>query len=926
MKQIIKKFISPLIAASVLLTAASTVQAHFEDVAEDSFYKDSIDLLADCGIISGTGGGSFNPYGLITRAEMAKIAVVIADVPELPGNSFFSDVSPSYWANGYINAAAKEGILTGYIGGYYAPQNNLTYAEAITVTLRLLGYNGTNLTGAYPDAYLRKASEFGLTDGLNFDPYSPINRQNAAYIIANAYVSNHADGGKLLEKMDYTLSDECVILCDYQNSDDEILTSAGTYLYSGDKENYIGSKARLITDKDNRLVGIKTVGSDVKRSVIAGIAGNDVTVVDSGSVQTMNIPNSALIYYEGSSSTFGAVKNNLSAGDLLYYTQSKTGGFGYGAADSGTSVQAVSAKDADLSGLTLMRNGAVCVSADSMDTAYIYPEEKTAVLYNSKTSGVLQSASPSKENADAVTVSGITYNLSAAASSQVKNLSSGDTVTLIIGRNNEAAAVYRASDTGMVYGIESVTGNEISCWSANGSKVLNLSNTSRVIYDGKDTTFGAVKSLLNGNLQITVYNDDSGRYDYSIIEECELSMPVIASADGENPYNGAENVIRDGKRSTAAAIRKNDVLYYSSALDTVYAYCDSVLGVYEEAYPNQQNPSSIKLSGKIYNIETSAAARTLSNTDYDKYITVLLGKDGEIAGISANAGAATEASTYGVVLSSGRKTVDGVTDYYLTCLNADGTTTDYKTKTDRSTLVGSAVRYAFNDAYFSPSTLKNTSVSGTVDTLKRKIGNVYLSEDCKIIDITYVPDDKNKQALAFTVGFSDISRTELSQGDIKAAIKDSNGEIVFLALNNITYANHKFGIVTKSDGSNAAGYQINIDGTDKTYSSAINLRVSSSQPVAVQIVGNKIVSIIALTKAIGSSELISVNSQRIVTSRETCDLGKNAVFYVYTNVNKYKMITVDDIDDYNISTVSVYTDTAVSRGGVGRVVVLNEKR
>ena len=43
---------------------------------------------------------------------------MLADAPEIPGNSLFSDVSASYWANGYINAAAQEGILTGYIGGY----------------------------------------------------------------------------------------------------------------------------------------------------------------------------------------------------------------------------------------------------------------------------------------------------------------------------------------------------------------------------------------------------------------------------------------------------------------------------------------------------------------------------------------------------------------------------------------------------------------------------------------------------------------------------------------------------------------------------------------------------------------------------------------------------------------------------------------
>lgn len=919
-----KKIISLLLAASMLPIVTANA-AYFNDIDEYSSYKNSIELLSDCGILAGTGGGDFNPYGLITRAEMAKIATIIADTPELPGNSFFSDVSPSYWANGYINAAAQEGILTGYIGGYFAPYNNLTYAEAITITLRLLGYNSTNLVGAYPDAYIRKAAELGLTSGIGFNPNAAIDRQSAAYILANAYVTDCADGGKLLEKMDYSLSEECVVLCDYQNSDDEILTSAGTYLYDGSKENYIGKKVRLITDKDNRLVGMKVTGGEVSRAIIAGITGNDVTIIDGGSVSTLNIPNSALIYYEGASATFGAIKSDLSAGDRLYYTRSKNGSFGYGAADNGDSVQAVAAKDADLSGLTLVKNSAVCTAPDSMDIAYIYPDEQAAVLYNAKTSGVFQSAAPSKNNAETITISGLSYSLSALASAQVKQLSSGDTVTLIIGRNNEAAAVYRAADTGKVYGIESVTGNEISCYSPSGSTVLKLDNTSRVIYNGKDTTFGAVKTSLGDDLQITIYNDDNGQYDYSIIEECELSTPVIAASNGQNPYDGAKNFIRDGKRASAAAIRKNDVLYYSSALETVYAYCDSALGVYEEAYPNQKNPTSIKLSGKLYAIETSAAARTLAGLDYNKYITVLLGKDGAVAGVAADGSAGTEVSSYGVVLSSERQTVDGVTDYYLTCLNADGTTTDYKTNYDRPFLVGSAVRYGFQGTYFAPTALKNTSVSGSVDALKQKIGSTYLADNCKIIDVTYTPDDKKTAALAQTVGFSDISRSELSSSDIKAAVTNEDGELSLLVLNNVTYVNHQFGIVSKADGSSTKGYQINIGGTDKTYSSAVNVKAGSSQPVAIQTIGNKIVDMKVLTSALGGS-FVSANSQRVVTSNGTCDLGKNAVFYVYTTGYKYKMITVDDIEDYKISGVSVYTDVPISRGGVGRVVILTETR
>ena len=917
------KIIASALAASLIIAGAIPAGARFNDVDENSEYKNSIELLADCGVLSGTGGGDFNPYGLVTRAEMAKIAAMLADAPEIPGNSLFSDVSASYWANGYINAAAQEGILTGYIGGYFAPYNNLTYAEAITIALRLLGYNSSNLSGAYPDAYIRKAAELKLTQGMYFDPNAAIDRQSAAYILANAYTADCADGGKLLEKSNLSLSDECVVLFDYQNSADEILTSAGAYSYNGDKTAYIGKKVKLITDTDNSVVGLKVVSGDVKSAVIAGIAGNEVTVADGGVVSTINIPNASLIYYEGAASSFSTVKGQLSAGDRLYYTLSTSGAFTYGA--SGGAEQPVMAGSVDLTGYTLIKNSAVCASADSMDAAYIYPDEMTAILYDTKTSGMLQSAFPSKNNAESITVSGISYDLSAAASAQVKNLAMNDTVTVVIGRNNEAAAVYRASAAGSNYGIESVTGNEISCYSSSGGTVLKLDNTSRVIYGGKDTTFGAIKSSLGSDLQITVYKDANGAYDYAIIEECELSVPVVASADGDNPYSGAKHFIRGGKRSSASAIRRNDVLYYSEALETVYAYCDTALGVYEEAYPNQQNPTSIKLSGKLYEVETSAAAKALANIDYNQHITLLLGRDGGIAALASAKSGAEDVSAYGVVLSCGRKTVDGVTDYYLTCLNADGTTTDFKTNSDRSHLVGSAVHYDFKDAYFAPAALKNTAIGGAVDMTRRKIGDRYISDNCKIIDITYVPDSKNESALAHSALLSDITRTVLAPSEIKAAVTNSNGEIIFLALKNVTYTAHELGIITKSGGSSAKGDQINIGGSDRTLSSAVNLSAGANQPVAVQIVGNRIVDMRALNCAMDRKTFISANSQRITAKDAVCDLGKNAVFYVYSQSNKYRIINSDDIGDYNISSVSVYTDTATERGGVGRVVVLYER-
>ena len=45
----------------------------FNDVPENAWYKQYVDILSSNGIINGYGGGAFNPEGAVTREELAVI-------------------------------------------------------------------------------------------------------------------------------------------------------------------------------------------------------------------------------------------------------------------------------------------------------------------------------------------------------------------------------------------------------------------------------------------------------------------------------------------------------------------------------------------------------------------------------------------------------------------------------------------------------------------------------------------------------------------------------------------------------------------------------------------------------------------------------------------------------------------------------------
>ena len=86
-----------------------------------------------------------------------------------------------------------------------------------------------------------------------------------------------------------------------------------------------------------------------------------------------------------------------------------------------------------------------------------------------------------------------------------------------------------------------------------------------------------------------------------------------------------------------SSLKSLDILYYSPDLNTVFAYSKKITGVYDKAIPNKDTPTSVVISGTTYEIETTEAFNKLSsngNLNYGDTVTLLFGKDGQIADVS----------------------------------------------------------------------------------------------------------------------------------------------------------------------------------------------------------------------------------------------------------------------------------------------------
>ena len=155
----------------------------FKVEANNAIYR-----LKSLGIMEGYPDGTFGEDKTITRAEFAKLAVTASGLGKAALNeqkslSVFTDVESDYWANGWINVAVAQQFLKGDGDGNFRSEDIITQAEAITVLLRILGYND-HLPGRWPANYVAKAAQLGLLDKLMFLANSPATRAEAAVMIS----------------------------------------------------------------------------------------------------------------------------------------------------------------------------------------------------------------------------------------------------------------------------------------------------------------------------------------------------------------------------------------------------------------------------------------------------------------------------------------------------------------------------------------------------------------------------------------------------------------------------------------------------------------------------------------------------------------------------------------------------------------------
>ncbi len=235
-----KKIASLVLSAVMMLGFSVSSFASVPSDAQDSKYKEAIELLGALEIMVGDAeSGAFRPDDTIKRSEFAKVAVTSMGMEDLADGSTqptkFPDVVENHWANGYINVASNQGIVIGDDEGNFRPDDTITYAEAVTVLVRLIGHTpSAEKKGGFPQGYVTVASQTGITKNAVASNDSAVKRGMVAQLTANSLVT---------DKMEQTSfgSDESYQVVDKTLLDDELstqiiydqMTAVGTSSISG---------------------------------------------------------------------------------------------------------------------------------------------------------------------------------------------------------------------------------------------------------------------------------------------------------------------------------------------------------------------------------------------------------------------------------------------------------------------------------------------------------------------------------------------------------------------------------------------------------------------------------------------------------------------------------------------------------------------
>ena len=151
-------------------------QHPFTDVAADAWYAQAVQYVYENGLMDGIENNQFAPEHTTTRAQLVTILYRLEGQPAVSGDLPFTDVEAGIWYTDAILWAAQNNIVNGVSDTEFAPGDDLTRQQLVTILYRYAEAKGYDVSASadlsgYPDAdqvqdYAQPAMAWAVAEGI----------------------------------------------------------------------------------------------------------------------------------------------------------------------------------------------------------------------------------------------------------------------------------------------------------------------------------------------------------------------------------------------------------------------------------------------------------------------------------------------------------------------------------------------------------------------------------------------------------------------------------------------------------------------------------------------------------------------------------------------------------------------------------------
>lgn len=240
-----KSFILMLVVAMMTLSTVFAA-SNFSDV-NGHWAENSIARWSEEGIVNGYEDDTFNPEGLLTRAELVAMIIRVFEPTEIADLKAYNDVDEDAWYYEALSKAAAMGLINGYEDNTMKPNAYVTRQEAFTMLNRAYG--------------LAKA-EGALNDFEDAENVADWAKEAFGTFISNGFVGGYPDN--TLQPEGLIKRSEIAKVLD--NSIGKIIKEKGTYDLS-DVEGIVIVKAKNVKLNNAKDSKVFALNNDVKKSL-----------------------------------------------------------------------------------------------------------------------------------------------------------------------------------------------------------------------------------------------------------------------------------------------------------------------------------------------------------------------------------------------------------------------------------------------------------------------------------------------------------------------------------------------------------------------------------------------------------------------------------------------------------------------------------